>query len=245
MDTQTQQHFINQEEADKLLANNLQLKKELEREKTLHNMLYKEWKQLSEQMSARDEEVYENSRPKNLFYKYAFYVLLVAGIPGGYLAYTHIRSGAKIASSVSSSQVVSDSAGIAAHTTTPIATASVNDSQPKQKYPPTIQEKSSNSGTSKQQTAIEQPIIQPLEKKVTSPDSSKKVKIVRQKSLVEKPLTDDETDSISSDGFNAYFEHRRNPFRKSSERYKVWAGGWNEGKAEAIKVLEKNPSLKH
>jgi len=245
LDTQTQQYLIDQQEADKLLANNLQLKKELEREKTLHNMLYKEWKQLSEQMSAKDEEVYENSRPKNLFYKYAFYVLLVAGIPGGYFAYAHIRNGAKISSSVSSSQVVSDSAGIAANTKSANATVSVNDSQHKQKYSPAIPEKPSSSGTSKEQTAIEQPIIQPLEKKVTPPDSAKKVKTIPRKPLVEKPLTDDETDSISSDGFNAYFEHRRNPFRKSSERYKVWAQGWNEGKAGAIKVLEKNPSLKH
>ncbi len=241
----TQQHFIGQEDVDKLRTNNLQLKKELDREKTLHTMLYKEWKQLSEQMAARDQEVYENSRPKNLFYKYAFYVLLAAGIPAGYWAYSNTGNHAKIPSSVSSSQLVSDSAGNVTDSKSANATVLINDSQSMQKSPPAIQQKLSNNETSKRQTAIAQPILKPLEKKVMLPDSAKKVKTITSRPLVEKPLTDDEKDSISSDGFNAYFEHRRNPFRKSSERYKVWAEGWNEGKAEAIKVLEKNPSLKH
>jgi len=241
----TQQHFINEEEINKLRENNLQLKKELDREKTLHTMLYKEWKQLSELMAARDQEVYENSKPKNLFYKYAFYVLLAAGIPAGYWAYSNIAGHVKIPSLGSSSQMVSDSSGNVADGKSSNTTVSVNDSQPKQKSQPAISEKTLNSKNPKQQTAITQPILQPLEKKVTPPDTAKKIKTATSRPLVEKPLTDDERDSISSDGFNAYFDHRHNPFRKASERYKVWAEGWNEGKAEAIKVLAKNPSLKH
>ena len=194
----TQQRFIDQQEVDKLLANNTQLKKELEREKTLHNMLYKEWKQLSEQMAARDQEVYENSRPKNLFYKYAFYVLLAAGIPAGYWAYSNIPGVAKIPSSVSSLQVVTDSADNATDSASASSPVSVNDSQPKQESPPAIHEKPSNSGISKQQTAIAQPILQPLEKKIILPDSAKKVKTTTQRPLVEKPLTDDEK------GFNFF-----------------------------------------
>ena len=161
------------------------------------------------------------------------------------MIYSHIRTGAKTSLPLASSPVVSDSAGITTHTATPIATASVNDSQAKLKYPLITVEKPPNNETLKQQTTIAQPIIHPLEKKVMLPDSAEKVKTTAHKPLVEKPLTDDMRDSISSDGFSAYFDHRRNPFRKSSERYKVWAQGWNEGKAEALKVLQKDPSLKH
>lgn len=240
----TQQHSLSQEEAEKLRANNLQLKKELDREKTLHTLLYKEWKQLSEQMAARDQEVYENSKPKNLFYKYAFYIILAAGLPAGYWAYSNITGNAKIPS-YSSSQVVSDSVGDAADSASASSPLSVNDSQSKQKSSPEVNEKPLNTKTLKQQTVSAQPIVQPLGKEVTLPDTTKKIKTVASRPLVEKPLTDDEKDSISSDGFNAYFDHGHNPFRRSSERYKVWAEGWNEGKAEAIKVLAKNPSLKH
>ncbi len=151
----------------------------------------------------------------------------------------------KSLSSVSSAQFVADSAGNATDSASASSPVSLNDSQPKQESPKAIDEKPSNRGTSKQQTAIAQPISQPLEKKIMLPDSTTKVKTTTHRPLVEKPLSDDGKDSISSDGFSAYFDHRRNPFRKSSEKYKVWQEGWNEGKAEAIKVLEENPSLKH
>ena len=242
MDTQ---RFINNEDLDQLLTKNSQLKKELEREKTLHAMLYKEWKQLSEQTDARDQQAYENARPKNLFYKYAFYVLLAAGIPAGYLAYSHTPGRTKTPSSFSSLQVVSDTASVAADNVPAHATIPVKDSQSSQKPSSQTLEKQSNSENLKQQAVVAQPVERPLEKKATLPDSATQVKVIAHKPFVEKPLTDDERDSISSDGFNAYFDHRHNPFRKSSQRYKVWAEGWNEGKAEAVKVLEKNPSLKH
>ena len=245
----TQQRFIKHEDPDQLRTENLQLKKELETEKTLHAMLYKEWKQLSEQMDARNHEAYENARPKNLFYKYAFFVLLAAAIPAGYWAYSHIPGRAKIPSSFSSLQVVSDSASNTTDSTPAKVTAPVNELPSEQKSLPAKKEGPSNSEASKQPTAISQPISQPksqpAEKKATPTDSAKQVKTIPHKALIEKPLTDDERDSISSDGFSAYFDHRRNPFRRSSQRYKVWAEGWNQGKAEAIKVLEKNPSLKH
>ena len=245
----TQQRFINHEDLDQLRTKNLELKKELDTEKTLHAMLYKEWKQLSEQMDAGNHEAYENARPKNLFYKYAFFVLLAAAIPAGYWAYSHIPRRAKIPSSLSSLQAVSDSASNATNSTPAKVTAPVNESPSEHKSSPAKKENSSNSEASKQQTAISQPISQTKsespEKKEPPTDSAKQVKTIPHKALIEKPLTDDERDSISSDGFSAYFNHRRNPFRRSSQKYKVWAQGWNEGKAEAIKVLEKNPSLKH
>jgi hypothetical protein len=218
----TQQHFENQEEIDKLRMRNVELKKELEREQVLHKMLYKEWKELSEQMSAKEQEVYENSKPKNLFYKYAFYVLVMALIPAFYFLYQRTGNG-KI---LSSSPVVSD----------PIRTSDST---------PTMKDMQTSKQNVTQQPAPEQPAIQSEEKKPIGHDSTKPARLIVHKPVIETPLTDDVRDSISSLGFSAYFDHHRNPFRKSSERYKVWAEGWNDGKAEAKKVLEKNPSLKH
>ncbi|MEO8416591.1 MAG: hypothetical protein ABI472_23200 [Ginsengibacter sp.] len=237
-----QQRIVNREEIEKLHADNIELKKELEKEQVLHNMLYKEWKQLSEETSAREQEAYENSQPKNLFYKYGFYVLLIAGIPAAYWAFSHVAGPAKIPSS---SQFVGGSQATANDTTSAISSASfVNDSLSKQKPLPTIQAKPSNSRDSIHQTAVLPTVIKPVEKKAVLPDSAKEVRAIVHEPLVEKLLTDSDRDSITSDGFNAYFEHRLNPFRKSSGRYKIWEDGWNQGKAEAKKVLEKNPTLK-
>jgi hypothetical protein len=239
----TQPHFENPEEIEKLRTKNIELKKELEREQIRHNMLFKEWKQLSEQMSAKEEEVYENSKPKNLFYKYAFYVLLIAGIPAVYFLYQRTADLAKIPSS-SSSQVISDSVSTT-DTISNLAVAPINDSLPKRNSTPTIGGKLINNRDTIQQVVASQPVTKPEEKKAILPDSAKQVRLIAHKPVVEKPLTDDGRDSISSEGFNAYFSHRRNPFRKASERYKAWAEGWNEGKVEAKKVVEKDPSLIH
>ena len=92
-----------------------------------------------------------------------------------------------------------------------------------------------------QQPAPAQPVLPLEEKKAITHDSTKPGQLIIRKNVVERPLTDDARDSISSLGFSAYFDHRRNPFRKSSEKYKVWAKGWNEGKAEAQKLDEKDP----
>ncbi len=236
----TEQHFENQQQINELRIKNMELKKELEREQSLHKMLYKDWKKLKEQMSAKEQEVYENSSPKNLFYKYAFYVLLIGLIPAFYFLYPRTDN-KKIPSS---SQAVSDSMRPDDSPRTRAA-APVTDSLPKRDSVPTVQKKQISKQDVTQQTAPAQPVIQPEEKKAMGHDSTKPAKLIIRKPVVEIPLTDDARDSISSLGFSAYFGHHRNPFRRSSERYKVWAEGWNEGKAEAKKVVEKYPSLKH
>ena len=80
---ETQQHSQNQEKIDKLRLENVELKKKLEQEQLLHTMLYKEWKELNEHVLAKEHEVHEG-KPKNLFYKYAFYLLLISLIPAYY-----------------------------------------------------------------------------------------------------------------------------------------------------------------
>ena len=99
----TEQHFENLQQANDLRLKNTELKKELEREQFLHKMLYKDWEKLTEQISAQKQEVYENSRPKNLFYKYAFYVLLIGLVPAFYFLYPQTDN-----KKSSSSQAVSD-----------------------------------------------------------------------------------------------------------------------------------------
>ena len=68
------QRLHNQDEIEKLRAQNEELKKNLEREQVLHSMLYKEWKDLDEQRAAREYEL-QDPKPKNLFYKYAFVIV--------------------------------------------------------------------------------------------------------------------------------------------------------------------------
>jgi hypothetical protein len=224
----------NQEDINKLLLQNGELKKELEREQLLHKMLYKEWEKLNGEMLARENEVYD-SKPKNLFYKYAFYVLLIAVIPAFYFLYP----GTGNKKTPSSSQAVS----VRTDTSDSITAAASRskDSMPKSDSILTMKDKPTSK---QQQPALEQPVIKSEEKKVIPHDSSKSAMVIVHKPVPEAPLTDDIRDSISSEGFIAYFNHSRNPFKKSSERYKVWVEGWNEGKAEAKKVIAKDSSQK-
>jgi len=229
----TQQHFDNQDEFNKLVARNMELKKELEREQSLHTMLYKEWKELSEKMSSQEHEVYENSRPKNLFYKYAFFALLIALIPAVYFLYPQTGS-----RTISSSPPVATDSLFRADTTT-ASTAS-----PRQDSISTNNEKQTSSRDVAHEPAQEKPVIKTVEKTPPAHDSTSPARLIVHKPVIETPLTNEARDSISSDGFNAYFNHRRNPYRKYSTRYKVWAEGWKEGKAEGEKVVEKNPTVK-
>ncbi|KAA9035531.1 hypothetical protein FW778_21475 [Ginsengibacter hankyongi] len=228
-----QQHFDNQDEFNKLVARNLELKKELEREQVLHTMLYKEWKELSEKMSSQEHEAYENSRPKNLFYKYAFFLLLIALIPAVYFLYPQTGSGK-----------LSASPPVAADSLSGMNTTTAITEPPQQDSISTNKEKQISSRDVSHEPAQEKPIIKTVEKTPPAHDSSSTAPLVVHKPVIETPLTNEARDSISSDGFSAYFNHRRNPYRRNSERYKVWAEGWKEGKAEGEKVVEKNPTVK-
>lgn len=221
----------NQEAFDKLRLENGELKKELEKERLLHKMLYKEWENLKEQISGRENDFYE-SKPRNIFYKYAFYVLLIAAIPFFYFQYFHPGK----EKAPSSSEAVSVPAGSGDSITTP---ASVINSAAGKDSPLPMKEKQAP-----EKYNVQQPIIKSEEKKTMQRDSNKREIVIKHKPEIEAPITDDIRDSISSEGFNAYFTHSRNPFKKSSQRYKIWAEGWNEGKAEAKKVLAKDSAQK-
>lgn len=246
----------NEEEIDKLHAQNAELKKELEKEQRLHSMLFNEWKALSEKAEAREQQIYESDKPKNVFYKYAFYVLVVALIPVAYFLYPHFITSANVSSSqklVTESQPVKDTP-VAKDTPHAVAQLPLIDTEQKKAAMPAVQPDISVKKDAIQQTAVVtapvtapeiKPVIKPAEKKVMPPDSARQTRPTAHKPIVEAPLTDDERDSISSLGFSAYFDHTRNPYRKSSELYKVWEQGRNEGKTEAKKVLEKDSSMRH
>lgn len=235
----TEQHFENLQQVNELRLKNTELKKELEREQFLHSLLYKDWVKLTKQIADQKQEVYENSTPKkNLFYKYAFYVLLIGLVPGFYFLYPLTDNNKS-----SSSQVVSDTARPADLAGTRAAAAT--NSLSRRDSVSSVQKKQINKRDVTQQSSTGQPVLQPEEKKAITKDSIKPAGSITRKHVFEIPLTDDERDSIWSLGFNAYFEHHRNPFRRSSEKYKAWAEGWNEGRAEGKKLDEKDPSLKH
>jgi len=80
MDTQ-QKYSDNQQEIEKLRLENVQLKKNLEKEELLHKSLYNQWKQLNARMAAKEHEMKQQLHSGNLFYKYAFYVILILLIP--------------------------------------------------------------------------------------------------------------------------------------------------------------------
>jgi hypothetical protein len=235
----TEQHLDNLQQVNELRLKNDELKKELEREQILHKMLYKDWQKLTAEMSEQKEEIYENSRPKNLFYKYAFYVLLIVLVAVFYFLYPR-RGYNKPASS----NVISDTVHPANSAQTKAAATTPN-SLPKKDSISSVQKTQINNSPVKPQPLPVQSVTQPEEKKTITLDSAKTTPLINHKSVLEAPLTDDAKDSISALGFSAYFDHRRNPFRRSSEKYKVWAEGWNQGKAEGKKLEGKDPSLKH
>jgi hypothetical protein len=234
------QDLGNQEEIDKLRLETKDLKKDLERERLLHSMLYKEWKELQEQASARENVVVENGKAGNGFYKYAFYILLIIMVPIGYFLYppagfekTHVTT-----QSVPDSTLRRNSSSTLVTSTLKDTVAKIDTASPT--------ERKENNEIPIHKTAISPPVIKPAEKKLTPADSTKKpAKVIVRKPVIEGPITEDIRDSIASEGFSAYFYHNRNPYRRASGRYKIWIKGWNSGKEEGKKVVSKDPSLKN
>ena len=238
----------NQEEIDKLQLETKELKKELERERLLHNMLYKEWKELHEQVSARENVEVESRKAGNIFYKYAFFVLLILMLPIGYFLYPpagfekiHLAKRA-----VPDSLLHKDSVSTLVYSASTDSVAKIDTNSPideRKKYTETPARKIS---ISTPVIKLTEPVVKPAEKKMTQVDTTKKPsRVIIRKPLIQVPITEDIRDSIASEGFSGYLYHLRNPYPKSSERYKIWVKGWNSGKEEARKVVAKDPSLKN
>ena len=238
----TQQNFQSREDIDKLRLKNEELKKELEREQLLHKMLYNEWKQLSDQASVRETEIYDSGRPKNLFYKYAFYVLLVGGAAAFYFLYyggglypddnTTSASSPAVSIPVTHGDSVTTTASLKDSALANDPVISVNTAKQDNKEAP--------KQVALKQPEVKQPQVKSEEKKVIPPDTNNQTVASASKPAAEPSLTAEARDSIYWLGFNAYFNHSASRFKKSSPKYKVWLEGFNNGKAEAKKVAPNN-----
>ncbi len=244
-----QQNFSEREEIEALRLQNSTLKKDLDREKQLHSLLFKEWQELKEKFKGREEEVYEGPGNERPFYRYAFYTLLVASV----IAFCFLLFRSDTDGTDTPAQALADSPTSSSPAPNPpslIKTDSLlkNDSQPAGnqqqaqpekpvvvQQPPVVPE---------EKKIVEQPATVPEEKKVVSRETPKPAATTLSKPAAEQPLTDELRETISSDGFDGYFQHRRNPFKRSSERYKIWQDGYNDGKAGAQAVEAKDPSSK-
>ena len=161
----TEQHFENLQQVNELRLKNTELKKELEREQLLHTMLYKDWVKLTEQIADQKQEAYENSTTKNLFYKYAFYVILIGLVPGFYFLYPLTDNNKS-----SSSQVVSDTVRPADSART---RAAATNSLSKRDSVSGVQKKQVNKRDVTRQSSTGQPVLQPEENKAITKDSIK------------------------------------------------------------------------
>jgi hypothetical protein len=227
------QRLHNQDEIEKLRAQNEELKKNLEREQVLHSMLYKEWKNLDEQRAARENEL-QDPKSRNLFYKYAFYVILILLIPA--IFFVNFQKNGKTTSGVDKTQVTNDSA-IVQHSSKIKNSASAVTADSIQK----IDKKSAaNESAILPQPATEQPVVQTQEKKLLQHDTGKLKPIAVVKEEPDLPLSDSMRDSIYWIGWNAYYKKAGSHFRKSSQKYKAWLEGYNDGRKDAKKLLAKD-----
>ena len=227
METQ-HQYSQNQEAVEKLRIENVELKKNLEREQHLHTMLYKEWKELNAQVLSKEHEVLE-SKPKNLFYKYAFYVLLIAAFPAYYFITTKKNPSSQTTSVPTRPANIRDSTPV-----TNSALTATNSALTTNKKPETID------ANTVHQPALKQPVVKTEEKRQTEPRTIEPKIVPPSKAVPEGPLTDSIRDLIYWQGWNAYYDRSPNHFKKTSQKYQVWLQGFNEGKNDAKKLLAKD-----
>jgi len=96
------EHSVNTKDSEKLYSENIQLRKDLEKEEFLHKTLYKQWNELNVRMLAKEREL-KRFKSRNLFYKYAFYLILFSVGP----VYYFLSTGKQDKRIISPSQTVS------------------------------------------------------------------------------------------------------------------------------------------
>ena len=90
---ETSSDYLNvlQEENQKLILENTQLKDALEKEEFLHKNLYKQWTELNDRVLTRDRELTQLKLKQDFwrnFYRYSFYALLLTTIVFAYYSFT-------------------------------------------------------------------------------------------------------------------------------------------------------------
>jgi len=226
---ENQQPSQNQEEFEKLRSKNEELKKSLEREQVLHAMLYKEWKELDEKREAKEFEL-SDSRPQNLFYKYAFYIILILLIPG-FFFWNAQKKDSTSATSTAHTLLKTDSTTIKDSVQPGNSTSIINDSLTK-----TNRAVTKTTSEVKPEPAI-QSSVEKAHKKAVIPQE---VDAVKETVRSQAPLSDSVKENIYWMGWNAYYNKSSNHFKKSSQEYKAWIAGYNDGRNDAKKLLSKD-----
>ena len=188
-------------------------------------MLYKEWKELNERASVNE---YPESKPGNPFYKYAFYILLISIFPAYYLLNASKGNEIKSSSQAASVPVINRDS------------TSIKDSLSQADSTVTASEIQATKQDTVKQEIPAPPVVTLPEKKIIAPDSSATKEATIHKPIAEPPLTDSDRDAIYWDGWNAYYSGAKNHFRKSSNKYKVWLEGYNDGRNDAKKTPAKD-----
>ena len=221
-----QKYSNNQEEIARLHLENEQLKKKLEVEEFHHKTLYKQWNELNTRMLGTERE-FDRFRRRNIFYKYAFFSILILLLPAYYLL-SHTKEDRIPDATVQTSPDTPKT------NQTPVR----SDTQVVTKAPPALKESiTANTDTAKTANAdtATPAVVKPKEKEIVKQDTVRKV-IPVTKPVVEVPLDDSGRDSIYWQGWNAYYKKMRNPYRRASEKFTVWLQGWTDGKNDSRKL---------
>ncbi len=229
-----QQPSQNQDEFEKLRSKNDELKKSLEREQVLHGMLYKEWKDLDEKREAKEFEL-ADPKPRNLFYKYAFYIILILLIPGFFFWNAQKNKDAISAASNAVIVLKTDSATIKDSMQANNSAMSKGDSV--QKLNKAI---TTNLPLIQQHPKIQPTVEKAQEKNIIQPEQGKIEETAESKPETGIPLNDSVRENIYWIGWNDYYNKSASHFKKSSQKYQAWLAGYNDGRNDAKKLLAKD-----
>lgn len=216
----TQQEYSNSQiENEKLLLENVQLKKDLEKEEFLHKTLYKQWNELNLRMLAKERE-FNKFKSGNVFYKYAFYFILFISAPVYYF----------LSSTKGDEKIISASKAVPPPALTAEQETAIN--------PGTVQLPNVKPEEKKivQQDTIQTKLVVTKERVITNKPVITNKQINTNEPVV-KSLTDSVRTLIYSEGWDAYFEKSENPYKKSPQKYNAWLEGWKDAEKDDNKSL--------
>ena len=78
------------------------------------------------------------------------------------------------------------------------------------------------------------------EKEIIQPETRKPRLATVNNVVIDQPLTDSVRDYIYWEGWSAYYEKLKNPYKKSTQKYEVWLAGWKEGENDSKKIVAHN-----
>ncbi len=242
----TQQNLPSTEDTDRLRIENAELKKKIEREQVLYAMLHKDWKELSENASAYNYALLDN-KPKNLFYKYAFFVLVIAIFPAYFFLNSINRDEKNSSPAQLSSVPVLPGDSTLTTDSVPESTSAIKNTVSTNETPASKQETLTQKSAEPppppvpaEEKKVIIPAVVAAEKKAITPDTAKAKIKTNHVAVAETPVTDSVKDLVYWEGWNAYYNKSKNHYKTSSARYEIWVNGYNDGRNDAKKILAKD-----